>query len=59
MWLSDWNEIGAIVTRPRILDRADTPVDSFQLGNGPSKQIGITRAANRCFGSMSAAIHSP
>jgi len=29
--LSEWNEIGATVTRPSVLDRADMPVDTVQL----------------------------
>lgn len=31
IWLSEWNEIGATIVRPRVLDRAEMPVDTVQL----------------------------
>ena len=31
IWLSEWDEIGATVVRPRVLDRAELPVDTAQL----------------------------
>ena len=31
IWLSEWNEVGATVARPRVLDRAELPVDTAQL----------------------------
>lgn len=30
-WLSEWNEIGTTIARPRVLDRAEIPVDTVQL----------------------------
>jgi len=31
IWLSEWDEIGATVALPRVLDRAEMPVDTVQL----------------------------
>jgi DNA-3-methyladenine glycosylase len=31
IWLSEWGEIGATVVPPRVLDRAELPIDTAQL----------------------------
>jgi hypothetical protein len=31
IWLSAWNEIGATAARPRVLERAELPVDTVEL----------------------------
>lgn len=31
IWLSEWDEIDTTITRPRVLDRAEIPIDTAQL----------------------------
>src|SRR5271166_2887589 len=33
IWLSEWNEVDTTIARPRVLDRAEIPVDTAQLAH--------------------------